>query len=532
MDIYEINEIMLKNIPDEALRSLEILNKNGFEAFVVGGCVRDSILGKIPNDWDITTNATPEQVREIFEKENKCSVWDSGIKHGTVTIVLDGFSIECTTYRIETEYEDNRHPKEVIFASNLEDDLARRDFTINALAWSPVDGFVDNYNGLNDLEQGIIRAVGIADERMTEDALRMMRAIRFSAKLGFEIDKELEESLIKNSYLLENISKERIRDELCKTLMSDNPMYVKKFHETGLMKYICPELDALFDCAQNNKHIFDVGNHTIKTLENSSKDLEFRVALLLHDVGKPLVKKQNEKTGFDQFIHHDKYSYFLSKTILKDLKFTSENIKNISNIIKFHDFALNIEPNTYKIHRKLADLIVNNPELDKKFFDYFIEMKKCDLNGKNLNEPKIQKDIKVINMLEKELNSILDGPHKIKDLAVNGNDLLGLEKVDKKGIKHICKGKTIGELLKILQEEVINGTENSKENLMELSKKKLIQAENNIVVNQNKKDKELDFLGDIIESCKDYRNIIKNNIEFEKVESQEKKIQSNNSLSL
>ena len=263
MNKKDIDNIMFKTLSSDCLEFLKILNDNGFESFAVGGCVRDALLGKKPKDEDLTTNATPEQVREVFSKLKGFSVWDSGLKHGTVTVVKGNTSIEITTYRSDGEYSDGRRPDSVIFEDSIDKDLARRDFTINAMAWSPRDGFKDNYNGLEDLKNGIIRAVGNAKDRILEDGLRMMRAVRFAARYGFKISEELVDAIKEFSGNLRLISKERVRDELCKILISDNPCYVGKLQEYGLLKEISPELDAMFYCGQNNPyHCYDVGNHS------------------------------------------------------------------------------------------------------------------------------------------------------------------------------------------------------------------------------------------------------------------------------
>lgn len=508
-----INQIMRNSLTNDCLEFLKILNDNGFESFAVGGCVRDCLLGNSPKDEDLTTNATPEQVREVFSNIKGISVWDSGLKHGTVTVVKGNTSIEITTYRSDGEYSDGRRPDSVIFEDSIDKDLARRDFTINALAWSPRDGFKDNYNGLNDLQNGIIRAVGDANARISEDALRMMRAIRFSARYGFDIEDSLIEAIKDNSQSLSNVSNERIRDELCKTLMTENPNYIRKFYELGLMKEISPEINNLFSCEQNSKyHLYNVGDHSLKTLEISPKDLKIRVALLLHDVGKPAVKSINEKTGFDQFINHADASEIIAKEILKNLRFSSEEVRDISNMVKFHDFLLTLPNNPKKIHSKLRDFIINHSELEDSFYSSFVKINECDIYGQNPTNLSVIEKNEMLNIVKKELESILSGPHRTKDLAINGNNIMTIQKEDKNGILNVCKGPAIREMQKILLREIINNPEkNTKENLMELCERNVIQANLNVEISKEKKLSEENHMIEISNKVEKYLSSLEYN---------------------
>ena len=234
-------------MPRDVIYIINELYDNGYEAFAVGGCVRDCLLGKTPHDWDITTDASPQQVKSIFKK-----TVDTGIEHGTVSVILNSVGYEVTTYRIDGEYLDNRHPKEVIFTSNLKEDLMRRDFTINAMAYNDIVGLVDIYGGREDLQKGIIRCVGNAHDRFSEDALRILRAIRFSAQLGFEIDEETKNAMSELASNLKNVSAERIKTELDKMLLSDNCDRFILMSKLGICKVILPEFDAMLETTQEN----------------------------------------------------------------------------------------------------------------------------------------------------------------------------------------------------------------------------------------------------------------------------------------
>lgn len=252
------------NIPKPVRMIIGILEQNGYEAFAVGGCVRDTILGRDPQDWDITTSALPHQVKELFHR-----TIDTGIQHGTVTVMLQRTGYEVTTYRIDGEYNDSRHPDSVEFTADLIEDLKRRDFTINAMAYNPTVGLVDAFDGMGDIEKKVIKCVGQAKERFTEDALRILRAVRFSAQLGFDIEESTMnamELLVQN---LENISAERIHVELEKLIMSNHPDKLITAYHAGITKVILPEFDRMMECPQNTPyHMYNVGEHTIKVMEN------------------------------------------------------------------------------------------------------------------------------------------------------------------------------------------------------------------------------------------------------------------------
>ena len=255
-------------IPEKAEKIIRELMAHGFEAYAVGGCVRDSILGREPGDWDITTSARPEQVKQIFHR-----TVDTGIEHGTVTVLIDKDAYEVTTYRVDGEYEDHRHPKEVTFTASLEEDLKRRDFTINAMAYNPETGLVDIFEGMQDLERKVIRCVGDSRERFDEDALRILRAIRFSAQLGFEIDEATKNAMTEKAETLKDVSAERIRVELVKLITSAHPEKIAEACRLGLTRVVLPEYDAIVGVEQHTpNHIYDVENHTLKALQAIGDD--------------------------------------------------------------------------------------------------------------------------------------------------------------------------------------------------------------------------------------------------------------------
>jgi tRNA nucleotidyltransferase (CCA-adding enzyme) len=295
---------MVINIPQQVNRAIDILEKNGHSAYVVGGAVRDAIMKKPAHDWDITTSALPEETMDAFEGFR---IIETGLKHGTVTVIVDGTDLEITTYRIEHGYSDNRHPDKVDFTDRVEDDLSRRDFTVNAIAYSPVRGFADPFGGRDDIEKNVIRCVGEADKRFGEDALRILRALRFSSVLGFEIDPDTAESIHRNYPLLKNISVERIFVEMSKLLCGkDAGRILREFED--VVFYILPELVPMKNCVQNHeRHIFDVWGHTVKAVESVPPIAELRFAMLFHDSGKPHCKTTDEK-GIDHFYSHGKIS--------------------------------------------------------------------------------------------------------------------------------------------------------------------------------------------------------------------------------
>jgi tRNA nucleotidyltransferase (CCA-adding enzyme) len=429
---------------------LDILDQNGFEAFTVGGCVRDSLLKRQLKDWDITTSALPKEIVKLFTH-----TIPTGIKHGTITIVINEINYEVTTYRIDGEYSDNRHPDEVIFTRSLKEDLSRRDFTINALAYNEAEGLVDMFNGMEDLKNKSIKCVGDADTRFDEDALRMLRAVRFACQLQFKIDKATYQAMCNNYLLLKNVSAERIREELNKILLSPIPSQgIRMLQETKLLKYIIPELDETVGFEQKNPHhdknVFD---HIMSVLDNSIENLPVRIAALLHDIGKPRTFSIDKK-GIGHFYGHNIVSAEMSEIILKRLKFDNATIKKVLIIITEHMSAYNHMKN-----RTLKKFIgrVGVENLEELF-----ELQIADSKGHKMNA-----DYSPILQRRQDVKKILEAgePYTISQLKVSGEDLIKI------GFK---PGKEIGIVLKDLLEKVMERPEiNNWEKLLELAKNKL-----------------------------------------------------------
>ncbi len=436
------------SFPDNVGFIIEKLNSSGFEAFIVGGCVRDSILGRTPNDWDITTNSFPEDIKKIFEK-----TYDTGIKHGTVSVSINNEFCEVTTYRIDGEYSDNRRPDSVKFTSCLKDDLARRDFTINAIAYHPKEGLIDYFEGLKDLDNCQIRAVGDANLRFKEDALRMLRAIRFSAQLGFSVDTAIFNAIKRNSLLIENISNERIRDELNKILVSPNPMHFDFLYKTGLLEHIIPEFVSCYSTEQNNPyHIYNVSEHILHSIDYVKNTNILRWTMLLHDIGKPVQKTTDEK-GIDHFYGHQQVGADLARNILNRLRFDKDTVKKITNLIVHHDSDLfDNEKSIKKVINKVGD----------DSFLELIEVQKADAMSQNsvyLEERlvKFENIIKIYNKIKAESHCLSK-----KDLAVNGYDLISI------GMK---PGRELNNMLNYLLECVLENPElNDRQKLIDLVK--------------------------------------------------------------
>ena len=330
-------------IPAGAKQIIETLESHGYEAYIVGGCVRDMLLDRFPEDWDITTSARPEEVKKQFRR-----TVDTGIEHGTVTVLIGDTGYEVTTYRMDGIYEDHRHPAEVTFTPKLEEDLKRRDFTINAMAYNEKEGLVDLYGGRKDLENRIIRCVGDPMQRFDEDALRMLRGIRFAGQLGFRIEEETCEAIKKLAPTLTHVSAERIRVELTKLLISDGSEKLRLAYETGLTAFFLPEFDVMMTCEQNNPHhCYTVGEHTLKVVSGvdvSGIDKKQAIALayacLLHDVAKPECRKVDEK-GIDHFHGHDVRGEELAGAIMRRLKHDNDTIRLVKTLVRWHDIRYN-----------------------------------------------------------------------------------------------------------------------------------------------------------------------------------------------
>lgn len=437
---------MIITLPDKVKKIIGILTEAGFEAYAVGGCIRDTLLGRTPEDWDITTSAQPGQVKSLFRR-----TIDTGIKHGTVTVMLDKEGFEVTTYRIDGEYEDGRHPKEVIFTRSLREDLKRRDFTMNALAYNDQKGLVDLFGGLGDMQKGCIRCVGDALERFTEDALRIMRAIRFSAQLGYEIEESTREAIVQLAPRLGQISAERIRAELVKLLVSDHPDYLRMAYEAGVTAVILPELDIAMETPQNHPHhCYSVGEHLLHSMKEIAPVKELRLAMLLHDIGKPAVKTQDEE-GIDHFHGHPEVSARMAEDILRRLRFDNDTISVVSRLILYHDYGSGVMPDRRMVRRAMN-------KMGEDLLPMLIQVKQADILSQSghCREEKL-KQLERWNVLYQEIMEKRECV-SIKSLAVTGRDLIAL------GMK---PGPQLGDTLKSLLAIVLDHPElNEKEYLL------------------------------------------------------------------
>lgn len=427
----------------KAERIISIIESIGEEAYLVGGCVRDHFLGKEPKDFDITTSLEPDDVISLFKK-NGYNVVPTGLQHGTVTVFESGDTegFEITTFRIDGEYLDGRHPSDVVFTKSLAEDLSRRDLTINAMAYSPSRGIVDLFGGHDDLKNGIIRTVGNPEDRITEDALRMMRAVRFSAQLGFTISESLITAIKKHAASINLVSKERVHDELVKILMSDHPEYVEILFRTGLLKHFLPELSICFFTKQNNPwHLYDVGMHTMNALKASDKDIVLRMAILLHDIGKPICRITGED-GIDHFYGHPEVSAKKATEAFHRLKFTSKNTDDAVKLIAVHDTRVMATPHAIK-------RFMNKNFIDDRMFKLYTALRIADCSGQNpelaLGEIQNAKDTLAV------YEEIKNQPMSVKDLDINGFDIMAL------GFKGPQVGKVLNELLDaVITEPTLN----------------------------------------------------------------------------
>lgn len=435
------------NLPNHVNQIIHRLQSEGYDAYAVGGCVRDTLLGRTPQDWDITTSARPEVVKSMF-----CHTIDTGIQHGTVTVMLDHVGYEVTTYRIDGEYEDNRHPKEVIFTGNLVEDLKRRDFTINAMAYNDESGLVDAFDGEKDLEAGIIRCVGMPHDRFGEDALRMLRAVRFAAQLGFVIEQETLTAIADLAENLRNVSAERIQMELVKLLTSAHPEEMRTVYETGLSRIFMPEFDLMMQTEQHNKHhCYSVGEHTLHALMHVEADKVLRLTMLLHDVAKPACLTTDE-AGQNHFKGHPALGADMAKTILHRLKFDNATTEQVCRLVRYHDDRPMLSERT--VRRAMSRIGVENmPAL--------FAVKRADALGQSMYHR--QEKLDYVDTYERLFHEITDAQQCVqkKDLAVNGSDLISM------GMK---PGKEIGGVLQELFEQVLDEPElNQKDKLMELA---------------------------------------------------------------
>ncbi len=444
---------MTITIPWQCEKILRRFSDNGIEAYLVGGCVRDSLLGKTPKDWDICTIALPEQVMALFEDEK---VILTGLKHGTVTVLLGGMPIEITTYRIDGEYEDNRRPKEVFFTDSLREDLSRRDFTINALAYHPDKGVIDYFDGIGDLDRKLIRCVGDAASRYQEDGLRIMRAVRFACVLNFQFEVQTEQAIKQYSYLLRNIAKERIQVEFDKILTSSWAAYgLETLARLDCFPYFLPELCHTWQFAQEGGlHQYDVFGHTVKMVSMVPEDVVLRLAALLHDIGKPYVWQTVD--GKDEFPQHEVVSAALAETILERMRYDKKTIARVKQLIAEHTRGL--LPKPYLMRRAVADLGVDGVK-------QLIAIKRADIQAHN--EILAQDPLTIFDDMERELDRILAQGEccSLKQLAVTGKDVIALG----------AKGRSVGDILDALLEFVLKYPERNEKTYLLTQAEKMVK---------------------------------------------------------
>ena len=424
-------------LPEKVKVMIQTLEAAGYEAYAVGGCVRDSVLGRIPADWDITTSALPEQVKELFHR-----TIDTGIEHGTVTVMMDKEGFEVTTYRVDGEYRDHRHPEQVNFTGELKEDLRRRDFTINAMAYNDRCGMVDAFGGIEDLKHGVIRCVGVARERFEEDALRILRAVRFAAQLGFEIEKETADAARALAGNLKDISAERIQTELVKLLVSPHPEMLRTAYELGITRVVLPEFDVMMETPQHHPHhMYSVGEHTLKALEFTDPEKVLRLSVLFHDFGKPQTRTTVD--GVDHFHGHANVSAQETVRIMRRLKFDNATMDQVKRIVLYHDARP--QPDERQIRRLLH-------RAGEDIFPGLFQVMGADI----LAQSEYRKMEKLVNL--ERVHQVYDEILKRKDcislknLQVTGKDLIaaGME-----------PGKKIGEILNQMLEDVLETPEHN-----------------------------------------------------------------------
>ncbi len=467
-------------LPEKVNTIIKTLKNAGFEAYAVGGCVRDLILNRRPNDWDITTNAVPAEVKKLFRR-----TFDTGIEHGTVTVMLGEDHFEVTTYRLDGKYSDLRHPDEVRFTGSLTEDLKRRDFTVNALAYNEEDGLRDEFGGREDLKNGVIRAVGNAKERFSEDALRILRAFRFAAQLDFSIEEETLRAAKELKGNLKAVSAERIMTEFTKLLCSGHPELIRSLYETGITEIILPEADICFKTDQRNKHhMYTVGEHTIRALMADACELEkteaeyvtedewreflevyekirrlpgiyderadryVRYALLFHDFGKPACMKEDEE-GNRHFKGHAIESERISQDVLTRLKSDNDTKSMVGKLVLYHDYRP--DPDKRSVRRAIN-------KIGKEAYLLLFRVRVADTLAQSAyNRPEKLKYEKKVMLSYLDITDARECV-SIKDLAVNGKDLM------EKGME---PGPELGDKLKELLEIVLENPEcNTREYLL------------------------------------------------------------------
>ena len=440
-------------MPVQAREIIEKLRYAGHEAYIVGGCVRDSILEKDPADWDITTSASPVEIKELFPY-----TIDTGIEHGTVTVMIDHQPFEVTTYRVDGKYQDHRRPTQVHFTKSLKEDLLRRDFTNNAMAYNDDDGLIDLYGGLADLKNGMIRCVGEAAQRFDEDALRILRALRFQAQLGFQVEEETKAAIRRQARFLKDISAERIQVELDKLLVSDHPEVLIDAYKLGVTEIVLPEFDIMMETPQSNPHHkYNVGMHTIEGLKQIEADHILRWTMLLHDVGKPEARVEGKEK--DHFKMHPVIGEKIAEKVLRRLKFDNQTLRQVKTLVLWHDrrFGGVKEINIRTVRRWVSEI---GPEM----FEKLMKIQKADISAQS-DYQREEKEA-ILSGTKQLFAKILEEQNclSVKQLAVGGTDLIEAG---------VPQGKEVGEMLHWLLDQVLEKPSlNTKETLMGLVKEK------------------------------------------------------------
>ncbi len=440
------------SLPNEVKYIIDTFYDAGYKAYAVGGCIRDSLMGNHPNDWDICTNALPNELKRIFTSHN---IIDTGLKHGTVTLLINNIPYEITTFRKESTYSDNRRPDSVEFVSSLKEDLSRRDFTVNAIAYNHYEGIIDYFSGQEDLQKGIIRTVGNADTRFNEDALRILRGIRFASTLGFTLEDKTKESIHSNKMLLENIAVERVWIEFKKLIVGKNAVQILREFPDVIAVFI-PDITPMIGLKQNNPmHCYDVWEHTLNALDNANNDLAVRLSVLFHDIGKPQTYSEDEK-GIGHFYGHSRVSKDITIKTLTALKSEIKLKDEVATLVDFHDRIIN--PTEKSVKRAIFK--IGSPQL----FEKLIQIKQCDVKAQipsvvDERISVIENVTDIYNRLQKNDKLVTT----VKDLNISGNDIILL------GVK---RGKIIGDLLNELLELVLNNKlNNNHKELLEMAKK-------------------------------------------------------------
>ncbi len=421
-------------MPDEVRFILNRLYANGYDGYMVGGCVRDLLMSKKPSDYDLCTDAPPNEVKRIF---SGFPVIETGLRHGTLTLLMTHGKYEITTFRTEGGYSDNRRPDDVHFVTDIREDLRRRDFTVNAMAYSERDGLIDPFGGIEDIKNRLIRAVGEPSERFREDGLRIMRALRFASTLNFEIEKNTSNSLIINAHLLQNISPERLNGELSRLILGDGAVKILLKYREVIAQFM-PELVHMFDFCQHNRyHIYDVYEHSVRALGYAPRDEVVRLAMLLHDIGKPSCFEKDEQ-GVGHFYGHEKGSAAIADIILRRLRYKNATIENVCELILHHQSPPTVGKKSVK--RSLL-------KLGEEQFYRLLEVKAADVSAQS--EFCIAERLAMIEDLRAVATQIIKSEScpTLAELAINGDDLISLG---------YAEGREIGSILSALHEQVIN----------------------------------------------------------------------------